>query len=87
MNNHYRTFALIFILITTIFRSGCATIRTMPSLGSYGAPKVMSGTRLDYNAATDDQEDLKKFSASAPDSRAAIMFSITSRSGRMIWWS
>ncbi len=50
-----------------VILAGCATVRTMPELGSYGSPKVMSGTRLDYNAATDDQEDLKKFKASAPD--------------------
>ncbi|MDH4162210.1 MAG: YceK/YidQ family lipoprotein [Nitrospirota bacterium] len=67
MHNRYRAFALIIILLATIILSGCATIRTMPSLGSHGTPKVMSGARLDYNAATDDQEELKKFTASAPD--------------------
>ncbi len=60
-----RSFALL--LITVLILTGCATVRTMPELGSPGSPKVMSGTRLDYNAATDDQEDLKKFTASPPD--------------------
>ena len=46
--------------------NGCATVRTMPTLASYGSPKVFSGTRLDYNAVTKDEADLGKFKTAAP---------------------
>jgi uncharacterized protein YceK len=57
----------IIILVVTIWFTGCATIRTMPTLGSYGSPKVYSGTRLDFNAVTGNTEGLRKFKVSPPE--------------------
>jgi uncharacterized protein YceK len=37
------------------------------SLSSPGYPRIYSGTRLDYNAMTEDEERLKKFKAGAPE--------------------
>lgn len=66
-----RQYSFVILLITALIAlpvlSGCATIRTMPSLGTYGSPKVFSGARLDLNAAAGDEAGLKKFSATAPD--------------------
>jgi uncharacterized protein YceK len=57
----------LFITISTALGSNdCATIRTMPTLSSYGSPKVFSGVRLDYNAATENISALGKFKAEAP---------------------
>lgn len=65
-----RRSSLVFILLINIAMvpglNGCATIRTVPELASYGSPKVYSGTRLDYNAATENREGLAKFRAKAP---------------------
>lgn len=56
-----------FITVAMVLGSyGCATIRTMPTMSSYGSPKVFSGVRLDYNAATENMAALGKFKAEAP---------------------
>jgi len=62
------SFAL-FLLITialSLGYVGCATVRTMPTLSSYGSPKVFSGTRLDYHAVTENTAALGKFKLEAP---------------------
>lgn len=39
----------------------------MPTLASYGSPKVYSGARLDFKAATGDTAGVKKFKVEPPD--------------------
>jgi uncharacterized protein YceK len=46
--------------------SGCATVRTMPTLASQGSPKLYSGARLDLNAARGDASGYDKFKLEAP---------------------
>lgn len=46
--------------------NGCATVRTMPTLASYGSPKVFSGARLDFNALRGNTAGLGKFKVEAP---------------------
>lgn len=60
--------SMFFTLLITFASglAGCATIRTMPSLGSYGSPKIYSGARLDFNAIAGDESDLRKFRARPP---------------------
>ena len=57
---------LLLTLTMTLGPAGCATVKTMPTLGSYGTPKIYSGTRLDVNAVSGDKEGLGKFSMEAP---------------------
>lgn len=45
---------------------GCATIRTMPSLTTYGSPKIYIGTRLDLQAIMENELGLKKFKVEPP---------------------
>lgn len=45
---------------------GCATIRTMPTLSTYGSPKIYSGTRLDLHALMENESGLKKFKVEPP---------------------
>jgi uncharacterized protein YceK len=70
MEVRMRRSSFLFFLLINIFivlgLNGCATIRTVPDLASYGSPKVYSGTRLDYCAATKNQAGLGKFKAEAP---------------------
>ncbi|OGW53304.1 MAG: hypothetical protein A2Z46_01300 [Nitrospirae bacterium RBG_19FT_COMBO_55_12] len=65
-----RQSSFVFFLLINIAMvpglNGCATIRTVPNLASYGSPKVYSGTRLDYNAATENRAGLAKFKAEPP---------------------
>jgi uncharacterized protein YceK len=65
-----RRSSFVFFLLINIAMvpglNGCATIRTAPNLASYGSPKVYSGTRLDYNAATENRAGLEKFKAEPP---------------------
>ncbi|MDA8098215.1 MAG: YceK/YidQ family lipoprotein [Nitrospiraceae bacterium] len=56
------------LIIISLSHQGCATVKTMPNLGSYGTPKLYSGTRLDYNAATGDTVKLEEFKSESPDS-------------------
>lgn len=58
--------SLMIIMATSLGLTGCATIRTVPTLGSPGSPKVFSGTRLDFNAAAGNEAGLAKFSATPP---------------------
>lgn len=59
---------LLWFLVVTVFGlGGCGTIRTMPTLGSYDAPKIYSGTRLDFYAATDNESQLALFNATPPE--------------------
>ena len=58
--------SLMVTLAMAIGLTGCATIRTVPTLGSYGSPKVFSGARLDFNAATGNEAGLAKFSVTPP---------------------
>ncbi len=59
---------ILWLLVVTIFGlEGCGTIRTMPTLGSYDAPKIYSGTRLDVYAAADDESHLALFSVTPPE--------------------
>lgn len=51
----------------TLGLNGCATVRTMPTLGSYGSPKVYSGTRLDFNAVTGNTAGVKRFKTEPPE--------------------
>ncbi len=61
-----RQSSFVLLLVMALGLNGCATIRTMPTLASPGSPKVYSGARLDYNAVTNDGEDLGKFKTAAP---------------------
>lgn len=61
-----RTVFLWIIVISASALDGCGTIRTMPSLASYDAPKIYSGTRLDFHAITGNDSSLKEFSATPP---------------------
>lgn len=56
------------MIATAPWLAGCATISTMPDLGSYDHPTIFSGTRLDFNALTGDVQDLRKFGSAPPDS-------------------
>jgi uncharacterized protein YceK len=47
--------------------TGCATIRTMPTLASYGSTKVYSGTRLDFSAVTGNTAGLARFKVKPPE--------------------
>jgi uncharacterized protein YceK len=61
--------SVLFLLINVAMApglTGCATIRTMPTVASYGSPKVYSGARLDFNAVREDKADLEKFKLEAP---------------------
>jgi len=59
---------LFLLLLVCIFGlGGCATIQTMPSLGTYEHPKIYSGTRLDLYAISKNEEALYKFKAKAPE--------------------
>lgn len=45
---HASSIILLLIAIAAMHGlTGCATVRTMPNMGSYGSPKLYSGTRLD----------------------------------------
>lgn len=66
MNQFSRRFLWILIVLA-VWATGCGTLRTMPSLGSYGAPKIYSGTRLDFHAMRGNESRLKEFSASPPE--------------------
>ena len=57
---------LLIAVVIAFSLHGCGTIRTMPNMGSYESPKVYSGTRLDYNAATGNRTGLDKFKTEAP---------------------
>jgi uncharacterized protein YceK len=63
-----RCSAIMLLVCAALFlTTGCATVRTMPSLGSYGTPHVYSGTRLDLDAIHDDQAGLSRFTAKPPE--------------------
>ncbi len=65
-----RTFSLLSFLVALMLvvqLAGCATIRTVPTLGSPGRPKVFSGTRLDFHAAAGNEAGLAKFSVPPPE--------------------
>lgn len=47
--------------------TGCATLRTMPGYIRSENPKVFSGSRLDYYAATGDAAGLALFKVDPPD--------------------
>lgn len=59
-------FFLLINIAMVLGLNGCATIRTVPTLASYGRPKVFSGTRLDYSAVTKNRAGLEKFKVEAP---------------------
>ena len=65
MRFSYTLYLLLPIIIIFGF-TGCATVRTMPSLGSPEHPKIYSGARLDVHAISENEEALKKFKAKAP---------------------
>jgi len=64
-----RSYLIVFLIMCLVATGliGCGTVRTMPSMGSYGSPKMMSGSRLDYHAAREDMTALRKFNAEAPE--------------------
>lgn len=43
---------MLFIICCAVAlgAAGCGTVRTMPTLGSYGTPQIYSGARLDLDA-------------------------------------
>jgi uncharacterized protein YceK len=55
------------MIIFVIGSAGCATVRTVPSLATPEQPKIYSGTRLDLNAISENEEALKKFNAKSPE--------------------
>jgi len=55
------------LVVMVVGSYGCGTIRTMPTLASYDAPKIYSGTRLDFYAATGNEASLTPFSAKPPE--------------------
>jgi uncharacterized protein YceK len=57
---------LWIVIAMALGLNGCATVRTMPTLASYGSPKVFSGTRLDINAVRGNRAGLEKFKVQAP---------------------
>ncbi len=57
--------ALLLIIALSV-TSGCATVRTMPALGTYGSPQVYSGARLDLRALNDDRTGLDEFKVKPP---------------------
>ena len=61
---------IIFLLIsltTVLVSAGCGTVRTMPTLGTYGSPQLYSGTRLDLDAIREDRAGLDQFKAKPPE--------------------
>lgn len=50
---------LCFLVGLSIGLDSCGTIRTMPSLESYGSPKIYSGARLDFHAIMGNESPQK----------------------------
>ncbi len=67
MSQFSRTSFLLVLVVAAFGLDGCGTIRTMPTLASYGAPKIYSGTRLDFHAIRGNESRLREFSASPPN--------------------
>ncbi len=67
MHQSYRLRFLLMIIVLVNALEGCGTIRMMPSVATPEQPKIYSGTRLDFNAISKNEESLKKFNTKAPE--------------------
>ncbi len=65
MHRAFSFFLLIFLLLS-LSSAGCATVRTMPALGTYGSSQVYSGARLDLRALKEDRPGLDESKVKPP---------------------
>ncbi len=63
--------SILYLFLTGLFLplciTGCGTVRTMPTLGTYGSPQIYSGARLDLSAVREDQAGLDRFKVKPPE--------------------
>ncbi len=67
MRRVWRSLFLPVVLVASVVLTSCGTIRTMPTMGSYDAPTVYSGTRLDACGAGKSETCHKRFSTDPPE--------------------